>query len=70
MPTLTYYFYLVLYDIIYVIPLAIITGIFVVTMGAHRFTEKQGKWLKLISGLMMLVLGLLLIIKPELLMFG
>jgi len=70
LPTLTYYLYLVLYNIVYVVPLAVIVLIFTWTMGAHRFTEKQGKILKLISGLLMLILGLILLIKPEILIFG
>ena len=70
LPTVAYYSYLALYNIIYIIPLAVIVGIFTWTMGAYRFTEKQGKILKLISGLFMLILGLILLIKPEILMFG
>ena len=65
-----YYSYLVLYNVVYVIPLAIVVAIFVVTMGAHRFREKHGRILKLIAGLLMLILGLVLLIKPELLTFG
>ncbi len=70
LPTLTYYSYLALYNIVYVIPLAVIVLIFVFTMGAHKFTEKQGRWLKLIGGLLMLMLGSILLIKPELLTFS
>lgn len=70
LPPLIYYLYLALYNIVYVIPLAVIVLIFTWTMGAHRFTEKQGKLLKLISGLLMLILGLVLLTKPELLIFG
>lgn len=69
LPTATYYLYLALYNIVYVIPLAIIVSVFSITMGAHRFTEKQGRWLKLIGGLLMLILGLILLLKPELLTF-
>ncbi len=70
LPPLTYYFYLALYNIIYILPLLVITGIAILTMSAHKFTEKQGKVLKLISGLLMLLLGLIMLIKPTLLMFG
>lgn len=62
-----YYLYLLLYNIIYVIPLFIIVLIFSVTLGAKKLTEWQGRKLKLLSGLMMLLLGLVLIIKPALL---
>ncbi len=65
-----YYSYLVLYNLIYVIPLAAIVLVFAYTMGAHKFTEKHGKLLKLAGGLLMLVLGLILLFRPELLSFG
>ena len=39
-------------------------------MGKHRFEEKHAKKLKLVSGLLMLTLGLILIIKPDLLVFS
>jgi cytochrome c biogenesis protein CcdA len=69
LPTLGYYAYLALYNIIYVVPLFVIVTVFVLTMGRHKFTEKQGKLLKLISGLLMLTLGLIMLIRPELLNF-
>jgi thiol-disulfide isomerase/thioredoxin len=70
LPALGYYLYLALYNVVYVLPLAVIVVAFTWTMGAHRFTEKQGKILKLISGLLMLILGLILLFKPDLLIFG
>ena len=68
--TLKKYFYMALYNVYYVVPLAIIVLVFVVTMGKHRFEEKHAKKLKLVSGLLMLTLGLILIIKPDLLVFS
>jgi uncharacterized membrane protein HdeD (DUF308 family) len=65
--TLEYYEYLLLYNIIYVIPLAIIVGIITVTLGARKLTEWQGRQLKLVSGLMMLSLGVILAVNPALL---
>ena len=70
LPTFAYYAYLALYNAIYVIPYALIVAIFVITLGARRLTAKEGKILKLISGLLMLILGALLIFRPEALMFG
>lgn len=70
LPNATYYWYLVLYNIIYVIPLAIIVTIFAITMGSHKITEKQGKILKFVGGLLMLILGIILLIRPGLLSFG
>ena len=68
--TLKKYLFMALYNVYYVVPLAIIVLIFVVTMGKHRFEEKHAKKLKLVSGLLMLTLGLILIIKPDLLVFS
>jgi thiol-disulfide isomerase/thioredoxin len=62
-----YYLYLVMYNFIYVIPLATIVAIFTVTLGSRKLTEWQGRKLKLLSGLMMFFLGLLLLIDPALL---
>ncbi len=70
LPIIQYYLYLVLYNMIYVIPLLIIVIVFALTLGAHKFGEKQGRVLKFIGGVLMLVLGFLLIYKPEVLMFG
>ena len=62
-----YYLYLVLYNVIYVIPLAMIVLFFAATLGAKKLTEQQGQVLKLISGMMMLCLGGVLLTRPELL---
>ncbi len=61
------YLYLIFYNIVYVIPLLIIVGIMVMTLGRWRLSEFQGRILKLFSGIMILSLGLILLIKYELL---
>jgi len=68
--SIQYYLYLVAYNIIYVIPLFTIVIVFVITMGRRKLSERQGRILKLVSGLLMLTLGLLLILKPEILIVG
>ncbi len=68
--TLPKYLYMALYNVYYVIPLAVIVFLFVATMGKYRFQEKHAKVLKLVSGALMLVLGLILVIKPDLLVFS
>lgn len=65
--TLEYYGYLAFYNGVYIIPLAVIVGVFTVTLGSRKLTEWQGRILKLVSGLMMLGLGLVLLINPSLL---
>ncbi|MFH0754603.1 MAG: hypothetical protein V2A70_08560, partial [Candidatus Omnitrophota bacterium] len=62
-----YYFYLVLYNVIYVTPLLVIVLVFASTLGARKLTEREGRVLKLVSGLMMLGLGGVLVIRPVLL---
>jgi len=67
LPSLQHYMYLVLYNIVYVIPLILILLILTCTLGQKKLTERQGRILKLVSGMMMLFLGAILVIKPALL---
>jgi hypothetical protein len=60
-----YYGYLALYNLIYVVPLALIVTVFTVTLGARKLSEDEGRLLKLASGMMMLGLGALLLVAPE-----
>jgi len=62
-----YYLYLVLYNVIYVIPLLIIVLAFSLTLGKRQLSEWQGRVLKLVSGVMMLGLGIILLTNPTLL---
>jgi thiol-disulfide isomerase/thioredoxin len=67
LPLSSYYLYLVLYNLIYIVPLFLIVLLFVITMGKRKLRESEGRLLKLLSGLMMLGLGVILLLKPELL---
>jgi len=60
-----YYAYLVFYNLVYILPLSIIVIAFTFFLGSRKLSEKEGKVLKLVSGLMMLGLGLLLIFNPN-----
>lgn len=60
-----HYLYLALYNVIYVLPLLAIVIAFVRIMGARKLCEREGRLLKLLSGLMMLGLGALLLVAPE-----
>jgi uncharacterized membrane protein HdeD (DUF308 family) len=60
-----HYLYLALYNVIYVLPLLAIVIAFVRTMGTRKLSEREGRLLKLLSGLMMLGLGALLLLAPE-----
>ncbi len=59
------YFYLAAYNLIYVLPLTAIVIFFAHTLGARKLTEREGRLLKLMSGLMMLGLGAILLLAPE-----
>lgn len=65
-----YYLYLLFYTIIFMLDDMIIFTIAIITLSKIGFTEKYTKWSTLIGGLLMLILGLILIFKPDLLMFG
>lgn len=58
--TASYYGYLLLYIAAYMLDDVIVLGIGVATLSRHRLQEKEGRWLKLISGLVMIGLGLYL----------
>ncbi len=47
------------------IPLAVIVGVFAFTLGARKLSEREGRLLKLMSGVMMLQLGMLLVLAPD-----
>ncbi|QYJ78201.1 cytochrome C biosynthesis protein [Shewanella acanthi] len=64
LPEIERYMYLVLYNIVYVIPLAAIVIVFSATLGKRKLTEKEGQTLKLMSGVMMVGMGIALVIDP------
>jgi len=57
----TYYGYLLLYNLMYMVDDVMVLTIGVVTLSQHRLQEKEGRLLKLVSGLVMLGLGIYLI---------
>jgi len=65
LPGTTYYAYIGLYCIVYVLPLLAIVTAFAWTLGRRKLSEYEGRVLKLLSGLMMSGLGLLLMFNPE-----
>jgi len=65
--SLQYYLYLIFYNLVYVLPLGVIVLISTFTLGKKTFSQIWVRRLKLISGFMILFLGLILILKPKLL---
>ena len=63
--TIGYYGYLILYNVVYIIPLFVIVIVFTMTLGSWKLKEKMGRTLKLLSGFMMLSLGLVLVVSPD-----
>ncbi|MDD5272382.1 MAG: glutaredoxin domain-containing protein [Methylovulum sp.] len=59
---LSYYGYLLLYNIAYMLDDIIVLAIGIITLSQHRLQEKEGRWLKLVSGLVMVGLGVYLLV--------
>ncbi len=65
LPQWEYYGYLGLYNLAYVLDDSLMVTIAVVTLGQRKLQEHEGRWLKLVSGTVMLGLSLILIAGPE-----
>ncbi len=63
--TWEYYGYLGIYNLAYIADDAVMVTIAVMTLSHHKLQEREGRWLKLMSGLVMLGLGLLLLFAPD-----
>lgn len=61
---------MLMYNVAYVLPLLVIVVIFAITLGRFKMKESHARVLKLLSGLLMLALGLILLLKPELLILS
>ena len=68
--TWQYYAYLSLYIFIFMLDDLLIFIISMVTLQITGMTTKYTRWSHLIGGILMLILGAILILQPELLMFG
>jgi hypothetical protein len=60
-----YYGYLLLYNLAYLADDALMVTLVVVTLRRYKLQPRQGRILKLLSGALVTVLGLLLIFRPE-----
>lgn len=60
-----YYGYLGLYIAGYIADDSLMVASAVILLGSHRLTERAGRWLKLLSGAVMLVLGMVMLLRPE-----
>jgi len=62
---LQYYGYLALYNVAYILDDAVMVTIAVVTLRKHKLQQGEGRWLKLVSGLVVIILGALLLFAPH-----
>ncbi|MFC1663985.1 hypothetical protein ACFL0A_02630 [Patescibacteria group bacterium] len=68
--TLNYYLYLLFYTFVFMLDDLIIFSLAIITLRRIGFTEKYNYWATLLGGLLIFILGILLIFRPEWLMFG
>jgi hypothetical protein len=65
LPWWSYYGYLGLYNAAYMLDDSLMLGLAVITLSRRKLQEAGGRWLKLVSGMVMLGLGAVLIAHPE-----
>lgn len=65
--TAGYYGYLLLYNVAYIFDDALMVAIVVASLGRAKLQPQQGRWLKLLSGITVLALGVTLLVAPDLL---
>ncbi len=70
LPSWQYYLYLLLYIFIFMLDDLIVFFIAMITLKMTGITTKYSRASHLIGGILMLIIGLLLILRPEWLMFG
>ena len=70
LPRWQYYLYLVFYILIFMLDDLIVFFTAMITLKATGIQTKYSRYSHLIGGILMLIIGLLLLLKPEWLMFG
>ena len=68
--SLEYYLYILLYILFFMIDDIIVFVVAMITMQLTGFSTKYGKLTKLIGGILLVAIGLLMLFKPEWLMFN
>ena len=64
------YFYIFLYILVFMLDDILIFIIAMKTLEMRAISSKYTRWSSLIGGVLILIIGLILIFKPELIMFG
>jgi hypothetical protein len=65
LPTWQNYAYLGLYNVAYMFDDALMVGLVVLTLGRRKMQEQHGRILKIISGTVILLLGVIMLLRPE-----
>ena len=65
LPAWKNYLYLGLYILGYMFDDSLMVIAFVITLSHRKMREAEGRWLKLVSGVVMLALGALLLLRPQ-----
>lgn len=65
LPPTAHYGYLLLYILGYIADDALMVGTAVWALSSSKLSAGAGRWLKLVSGLVMALLGVLMLVKPE-----
>lgn len=65
-----YYFYMLLYVFVFMLDDLIVFVVAMITLQVTGVTARYTRWSHLIGGILMVIIGLLLIFRPEWLMFG
>lgn len=68
--TFQYGFYVILYILFYLLDDIVIFAIAMITLKVTGITNKYNKYSHLIGGILMVIIGILMIFKPEILMFN
>jgi glutaredoxin len=65
LPAWQNYAFLLLYNLAYMLDDTLLLAAFVITLSHRKIQEREGRWLKLVSGLVILALGLVMLFAPE-----
>ena len=65
-----YYLYIILYILFFMLDDLVVFFIAMITLQMTGITTKYVKWSRLIGGILMVAIGVLLLFRPEILMFG
>lgn len=68
--TLQYYLYILFYIVIFMFDDIIVFSIAMITLKAVGLDGKYSRFSNIVGGVIILILGILLLLKPQLLMFG